>query len=350
MFTTSLEEALDQLPKVELHCHIEGTMRPATVIDLARRNGVALPTSDLDELYRYGSLDEFLAVFWLVQSCLHDRSDWARLAYESVVDAAAHGRVYAESFFTPARHLAAGSSLGDIVAGLGEGIAAAEAETGARCMLIADIDRAYGPDAGRELVDGVVELCRQGAPGSERILGIGLDSTEIGVDPRSFAPAYETARSNGLHLTAHQGEDTGPEAIGHCIDVLAAERIDHGLSIMQDDALVQRFAAEGIPLTVCPTSNIVIANKVKVLADHPFAAMRSAGLLATLNTDDPALTDLDLGREYAAVSGAYGWGFDEMVAVSHDGVDATWLDDDAKRSLHADVDTRAAELRTALGA
>jgi adenosine deaminase len=348
MTTTALERALDQLPKVELHCHIEGTMRPATVLDLARRNGVPLPTTDLDELYRYGSLDEFLAVFWLVQSCLVDRSDWARLAYESVTDAAAHGRVYAESFFTPARHLAAGASLAEIVAGLDEGLAAAEAETGTRCQLVADIDRAYGPGAGSELVDGVVDLRRRRTPGADRIVGIGLDSTEIGVDPRSFAPAYGTAARAGLHLTAHQGEDTGPEAIGHCVDVLVAERIDHGLSIMGDPALVARFAGEGIPLTVCPTSNIVIANKVARLADHPFAAMREAGLLATLNTDDPALTDLDLGHEYAAVAEAYGWGFDQMVAIAHDGVDATWLDDDAKRSLHADIDARAASLRLEL--
>jgi adenosine deaminase len=347
--TTTLAEALDRLPKVELHCHIEGTMRPVTVLELAAKNGIALPTTDLDELYRYGSLDQFLAVFWLVQSCLVDRSDWARLAYESVIDAAAHGRVYAESFFTPARHLAAGASLADIVAGLDEGIGAAEAETGTRCLLIADIDRAYGPDAGRELVEGVVELRGLVGSGAERVLGIGLDSTEIGVDPRSFAPAYGQAARAGLRLTAHQGEDTGPEAIGQCVDVLGAERIDHGLSIMADPALVERFAGQGIPLTVCPTSNIVIANKVEHLADHPFRSMREAGLLATLNTDDPALTDLDLGREYAAVAEAYHWGFDQMVAVAHDGVDATWLDDDAKRALHVDIDTQADALRLELG-
>jgi adenosine deaminase len=323
-------------------------MRPATVLELAAKNGVSLPTSDLDELYRYGSLDEFLSVFWLVQSCLVDRADWARLAHESVSDGAAHGRVYAETFFTPARHLAAGASLSEIVAGLAEGIEAAESETGARCQLIADIDRAYGPQAGRQLVEEVVELRRGGAAGAERIVGIGLDSTEIGVDPRSFAPAYAAAAAAGLRLTAHQGEDTGPEAIAHCVDELGAERIDHGLSIMDDPDLVARFAGQGIPLTVCPTSNIVIANKVARLADHPFAAMRDAGLLATLNTDDPALTDLDLGREYAAVARAYHWGFDQMVAVSHDGVDATWLDDDAKRTLHAQIEARADELRVAL--
>ena len=343
----ALDDALEQLPKVELHCHVEGTMRPATVLELARSNGVTLPTTDLDALYHYDSLDGFLTVFWLVQSCLVTRGDWARLAYESVVDGAAHGRVYAETFFTPARHIAAGQRLGDIVAGLVEGIEAAEAETGARCMLIADIDRAYGAAAGAEMVTELVALRGARAIGVERVIGIGLDSTELGVDPRAFAPAYRTARDAGLRLTAHQGEDTGPDAIAACVDVLGAERIDHGLSLMQDGALVKRFVGERIPLTVCPTSNVVIANRVPDVAHHPFADMRAAGLLATLNTDDPALTDLDLGREYRAVAAAYGWDFDTMVAVSHDGVDGSWLDDGDKRALHGRIDGAAATLRPA---
>ncbi len=344
----NLGEALEQLPKVELHCHVEGTMRPATVLELATSHQISLPTTDLEELYCYGSLDEFLAVFWLVQSCLRTRADWSRLAYESVVDGASHGRVYAETFFTPARHLADGQALGDIVAGLAEGIEAAEVETGARCFLIADMDRAFGPDAGRDLVAAVIELRRSGGAGAERILGVGMDSTEIGVDPRSFAPAYRDARRAGLRLTAHQGEDTGPREIAACVDVLGAERIDHGLSVTQDAALVRRFAAERIPLTVCPTSNVVIANKVATLAEHPFASMRSAGLLATLNTDDPAMTDLDLGREYRAVAAAYGWGFEEMVSVAHDGIDASWLDDGDKAALHRSTDETTAALRQQL--
>ena len=344
----TLDDALEQLPKVELHCHVEGTMRPATVLELAARNGVTLPTTDLDRLYQYGSLDEFLTVFWMVQSCLATRDDWARLAYESVVDAAAHGRVYAETFFTPARHLAAGQRLSDIVAGLDDGIAAAEAETGARCFLIADMDRAYGADAGREVVAGVIDLRRQRSKGAERILGVGMDSTEIGIDPRSFAPAYRAAAAAGLRLTAHQGEDTGPDAIAACVDVLGAQRIDHGLSLMQDDELVRRFASERIPLTVCPTSNIVIANRVATLAEHPFAAMRAAGLLAMLNTDDPALTDLDIGREYREVASAYGWDFQEMVAIAQDGVEACWLDDAGKADLRGLIAERATTLERGL--
>jgi adenosine deaminase len=268
---SSVDEALERLPKVELHCHIEGTMRPATVVDMARANGVELPTEDVTLLYRYGSLDEFLTIFWLVQSVLQSPADWARLAYESVVDAAEHGRVYAET------------------------------------------------------------------RGADRVLGVGLDSTEIGVDPTSFQAPYAAAGRAGLRLTAHQGEVTGPAAIADCLDVLGVQRIDHGLSLMEDPALTARVAAERIPLTVCPNSNVRIANAVPRLADHPYPAMRHAGILATLNTDDPALTDLDIGYEYRSVAEAFGWGFDDMVTISLDGIEASWLPDDDKRALRNEV-------------
>ena len=328
-----LREALDRLPKVELHCHIEGAMRPETVADLARKNGKALPVDDPRDLYTYEDLDGFLSIFWLVQECLGDRDDWSRLAYESVVDGAAHGLVYRESFFTPARHLEAGQDLADIVAGLADGLAAGEAETGTRVMLVCDMDRAYGGAAARELVERLVELRRAGAAGTERVLGVGMDSTELGVDPLDFGDAYRTAAAAGLRRTAHQGENNPPPAIATCVDVLGAERIDHGLSIVDDPELTRRLADRRIPLTVCPTSNIRIANAVQRLEDHPYRAMRAAGLLATLNTDDPAMIDLDLATEYAAVQAAYSYSREEMVAIALDGVEASWLDGDDRARL-----------------
>jgi adenosine deaminase len=138
-------DACDRLPKVELHCHVEGTVRPATIVELARKNRRPLQVDDPTELYHYDSLDTFLAVLWLVQETLVEPDDWARVAYESLVDAAAHGLRYREMFFTPARHLAAGQGLAGIVAGLSDGIGSAEADTGVRCRLIADIDKSYGP-------------------------------------------------------------------------------------------------------------------------------------------------------------------------------------------------------------
>jgi adenine deaminase len=346
--TVDVVTALDRLPKVELHCHVEGTMRPDTVVDLARKNGIELPTSDPTELYRYSNLDTFLEIFWLVQSTLGSREDWSRLAYESIVDGAAHGLVYRETFFTPARHLDAGQDLADIVAGLAEGLSAAEAETGTRAMLIADVDRAYGAAAGLAMVRRLVELRDAASPGVERVIGVGLDSTELGVDPTDFAEAFEVAGKAGLRRTSHQGEETPPSHIWAGLDVLGSERIDHGLSSIQDPELVRRLVGERVPLTVCPNSNVVIANAVPRLELHPFRRMREAGLLATLNTDDPALTDLDLGREYRSCMEAFDYGWEDMVAVALDGVEASWLDDGDKRELRARVEREAAELGTAL--
>jgi len=331
----------DALPKVELHCHLEGTMRPATVVELARRNDVPLPVAEPSELYRYDSLDGFLRVFWLVQSTLVRPEDWSRLAYESVVDGARHGVVYREAFFTPARHLADGQDLASIVAGLDEGLSAAEAETGARCFLIADMDRAFGPAAGLELVERLAALRRSGARGIERVLGIGMDSTELGIDPASYLPAYQAARAAGFRLTAHQGENSPASAIATCVDVLGVERIDHGLSVIEDPELVRRLADTRIPLTVCPTSNILIANAFPRLEDHSYPQLRAAGLLATVNTDDPALIDLDLAAEYDAVAAAFGYSWQDMVGISLDALEASWLDPEQKTRLRKHITSTA---------
>jgi adenosine deaminase len=337
-------DAYDALPKVELHCHVEGTIRPQTVVELARKNGRELPTDDPTELYRYTSLDSFLEIFWLVQSLLADPDDWARAAYESIVDAAPHGLRYREMFFTPARHLAAGQSLDGIVDGLTRGIERAEADTGVRCMLICDIDRSFGPGPAVELVEAAVALREAGGSRADRLIGIGMDSTERGVDPRDFADAYAVARRAGFRVTGHAGEDTGPENIATALEALAIERIDHGLAIMDDPQLVARVAEQRIPLDVCPNSNVLIANKYERLVDHPFRRMRQAGLLATLNTDDPAMTDLDLGREYRTVASALGMPWEETTAVALDGVEASWLDESDKRRMRADFEREIAAI------
>ena len=331
-------DQFDQIPKVELHCHVEGTVRPTTVLELAAKAGRPLPVEDPAELYRYDSLDSFLAIFWLVQETLVSREDWARISYESLIDGAAHGLRYREMFFTPARHLATGQDLGAIVAGLSEGIEAAEAETSVHCMLIADIDRAFGPGAGLELVDQVGELRRAGK--ANRIIGIGADSTELGVDLRGFVTAFDLARRLGLRRTCHAGEavGAGPENIRVAIDVLGAERIDHGVAIAEDPALMRKVADARIPLTVCPTSNVVIANRYSSLAEHPLLVMREHGLLLTINTDDPAMENIDLGSEYRNVANAFGLDLEAMRVIAREGIESTWLDDSDRRALRAAFD------------
>lgn len=335
-------DAYDALPKVELHCHVEGAVRPTTVVELARKNGRRLPTEDPTELYRYTSLNSFLEIFWLVQELLADPDDWARAAYESIVDAAPHGLRYREMFFTPARHLEAGQDLRGIVSGLTRGIERAEEDTGVRCMLICDIDRSFGPGPAREVVELAAELRRSGL--GERLIGIGMDSTERGVDPRSFADAFEMARDAGFHVTSHAGEDSGPDNIATALEALRIERIDHGIAIMDDPELTARVAEARIPLNVCPNSNIVIANRYPNLEEHPFRRMREAGLLATLNTDDPAMTDLDLGREYRSVARAQGLDWREIAAVALDGIEATWLDPGDKRLMREQFELEIAAI------
>ncbi len=334
---------LVQLPKVELHCHLEGTMRPATVAELAAAHGVVLPVANVVELYEYDDLTGFLEVFWLVQSLLRTPDDWERLAYESVVDGAESGLVYREAFFTPARHLAAGQRLADIVAALDRGLAVAERETGVRCRLIFDIDRDFGPAVADRQIADLVALRRSGSAGFERVIGMGMDSTELGVDPLSFRSAYERAPAGGLHRTAHQGENSGAAAIRDAVEGLGCERIDHGITIFEDPELVRRFVEQQIPLTVCPTANVRINPRVVAdIADHVFPVMRSMGLLATLNTDDPALTGLDLGQEYALCATAFGYGFDDMVSIALDGVRASWLDAGDAASLVSEIHAAAA--------
>jgi adenine deaminase len=335
-------DEFDRIPKVELHCHVEGSVRPGTVVELARKAGRPLPVSDPTDLYRYDSLDSFLAIFWLVQETLVTREDWARIAYESLIDGAAHGLRYREMFFTPARHMAAGMRLADIVAGLTDGIEAAEAAAPVRARIIADADRAFGPAAAMELVDGLGAVRRAG--GGERVIGFGADSTELGVDLRAFAPAFDAARRLGLRRTCHAGEavGAGPENIRTALDALGAERIDHGVAITEDPALVARAAAEGIPLTVCPTSNVIIANRYTSLREHPFLAMREAGVRVTINTDDPAMEELDIGLEYRNVAEAYGLDAAEMGRIAIEGIESTWLDDGERRALRSEFEAALA--------
>jgi len=344
MTQNDARDTFDLIPKVELHCHVEGTVRLATVAELARRARRPLPVDDPELLYRYDSLDSFLAVFWLIQELLATRDDWARIAHESLLDAAAHGLRYREMFFTPARHLANGQDLGEIIAGLTEGIASAEAETGVRCWLIAGIDRAYGPAAGLELVDRLTDLRRSGR--AERVIGVGADSTELGVDLRTYAPAFRAAARAGFRRTCHAGEAVGcgPDNIRVAVDVLGAERIDHGVAAAEDPDLVARLAAERIPLTVCPTSNVVIANRFRSLGEHPFGQMRDAGLLVTVNTDDPAMEDIDLGREYRRVAAAYGWDASDMGRLALDGIESTWLDAPERAALTREFEDILARL------
>ena len=330
------ESDVRALPKVELHCHIEGTMRAATVAELALAADVRMPVDDPSDLYRptYASLTDFLSVFWLVQSVLVDPDAWERLAFESIIDGAQHGLIYRETFFTPTRHLINGQSLADIVSALDRGLAEAERTTGTTARLIFDIDREFGPAVGLDHVAQLVQLRRSNANGADRVIGVGMDSTELGIDPTTYVDAYRAASATGLRLTAHQGENSPASAAAAAVDVLGCERVDHGITIIDDKTLTARFAEQRLPLTVCPNANArIIPDVFSDIAAHPFGRMRGAGLLVTLNTDDPAMIALDLTQEYLLSAAAFGLGMDDLVEIATNAVEASWLDESDKPAM-----------------
>ncbi|MFI6519431.1 adenosine deaminase [Spirillospora sp. NPDC050679] len=272
------------VPKAELHLHIEGTLEPELALALAERNGIALPYASADELraaYAFEDLQSFLDLYYALMAVLRTEQDFADLADAYLERAAAQGVRHAEIFFDPQAHTARGVELGTVLEGLGRALAAAPERHGITTRLIMCFLR----DEPVESARATFEAARPwfGAP----IAAVGLDSAEVGHPPAEFREVYDLAREAGLRLVAHAGEEGPPEYVWEALDVLGVERVDHGIRSMEDPALVERLAREQVPLTVCPFSNVRL-RCVDALADHPLPRMLEAGLLVTVNSDDPS--------------------------------------------------------------
>jgi adenosine deaminase len=247
------DEFLRKVPKAELHCHFEGTVRAATFADLARKHGVKLPTENVDELYSYNTIEEFLVIFGMVSATIIDRDDFARCAYESLEDGVRLGNLkYREMFFNPTLHTRRGLPMGTVIGGLVDGIRAAEKDLRVGCRLIADVYRQDPPDMARQMVAQVLENR------VDELIGLGMDGAEAPDPPEKFAEAFALARRGGLRLTSHASEDAPPVNILTCLDTLGCERIDHGYHILEDPAVVARCRDQGIYFTCCPTSTAVV--------------------------------------------------------------------------------------------
>jgi len=332
------EEYLRRLPKVELHCHVEGTLRPATVVDLARKHDVALPTSDVHHIYDYATIYEFLEIFRLVNSTVIDRDDFARVAYESLEDGVQLGNLkYREMFFNPTLHTTRGVPMPTIIDGLIDGARAAEADYGVRCRLIADVYRQDPLPMALQMTEEVIEHRR------DELIGLGMDAAEAPDPPEQFAECFALAARAGLHRTSHASEDAPPVNITTCLDVLGCERIDHGYHILDDDAVVARCRDEGIHFTCCPTSTAVVYGWPD-LTTHPINGMLEAGLLVHLNSDDPTMFHTDIGKEYVDFVGQNGYPPEVAKAMVFNGVDATWLDADEKARLRRGMEVEIAAL------
>jgi len=311
------------LPKAELHLHIEGTLEPELAFALARRGGVTLPYADTEELrraYDFEDLQSFLDLYYALMAVLRTERDFADLADAYLARAAAQGVRHAEIFFDPQAHLARGVEMGTVVEGLWRALGESEARHGVSTRLIMCFLR-------DESAESALETLEEAKPYLHRITGIGLDSAEVGHPPVKFREVYEAAASLGLRRVAHAGEE-GPAAyITEALDVLGVERIDHGLRCMEDPALVERLVRDRVPLTLCPLSNVRL-RAVDTLADHPLPAMLDAGLLCTVNSDDPAYFGGYAGDNFDAVRAELGLKQEQLRELARNSFVASFLDDD----------------------
>ncbi|WP_420464329.1 adenosine deaminase [Candidatus Palauibacter sp.] len=280
--TTSPADVIRDIPKAELHIHVEGSLEPEMMFDLARRNGVSLPYRSVEKVrraYAFANLQEFLDLYYQGMAVLQTEEDFFALADAYLRRAAADGVVHVEMFFDPQAHTGRGVPLGTLMDGLERAIVRSR-ERGVSVSLILCFLRHLTE---RE----AFETLEEAEPYLDRLLGVGLDSSEVGHPPSKFARVFAAARDLGLRLVAHAGEEGPPEYVWEALEILGVERIDHGNRALEDDALVARLRDDRIPLTVCPLSNLAL-RVVDDLAAHPIRRMLDLGLLATVNSDDPA--------------------------------------------------------------
>jgi len=311
-----------RLPKAELHLHIEGTLEPEMLFELARRNGIETRFSSVAELraaYDFTDLQSFLDIYYEGANVLRTEEDFHDLTWAYLERAAADGVRRAEIFFDPQTHTARGIPMETVIRGIGSALDRSH-ELGISSGAIMCFLRHLSGEA-------AVATLEAALPWRDRLLGVGLDSSEVGHPPTKFVDAYDLARSEGLHLVAHAGEEGPPEYVWQALDVLGAERIDHGVRSMEDDRLVSRLVADQIPLTVCPLSNLRL-KVVDDLADHPLPQMLDAGLLVTINSDDPSYFGGYVGENYDAVRRALGLETPQLVELARNSLVASFLPDD----------------------
>jgi adenosine deaminase len=340
--SAATDEHIRALPKIELHVHVEGAAMPATVADLARRNGIDLGVDDPEELYDFADLADFLRVYDVVCSCLRSADDFRRVTYEALALAAAAGVVYREMFFSPTFAMRHGVGFDTIWNGISAGIRDAETDHGIACRMILDIDKPSGPAAAAELIERAA-VCDRNV-----LIGVGGDAGERGVDLAALAKPFARARDLGFRTTMHLGEEGPVDDIRAGVDIVGVERVDHGFSLIDDSDLVRRFADERIPVTACPTSNRRIG-LIQSVADHPLLRLRAEGVLVTLNSDNAAMFRIDLADELANVRDAFGCTLEELEDFALVGIESSWLDDSAQRSYRREFRVAMDELRRSRG-
>jgi len=316
----SLPDFIRGLPKAELHLHIEGSLEPEQMFEFAGRNGIALPFASVEALraaYAFANLQDFLDIYYQGADVLRTEADFRDLALAYFRRVAADGARHVELFFDPQTHTSRGIPFAVAAEGLLAGMAQAERELGVSSKLILCFLRHLDEDA-------AFATLREAEPWLDRIVGVGLDSSEVGHPPSKFAGVFRAARERGLKLVAHAGEEGPPAYVREALDLLHVDRIDHGNRALEDAELVRRLVREEMTLTVCPLSNLKLC-VVGDLADHPLKRMLQLGLKATVNADDPAYFGGYLAANWIAVSQALGLTREDLVTLAKNSFTGSFL-------------------------
>ncbi|MFI0450001.1 adenosine deaminase [Actinomadura sp. 6N118] len=324
------------IPKAELHLHIEGTLEPELAFSLAARNGITLmyrSAAALRKAYAFDDLQSFLNLYYKLMVVLRTEQDFEDLADAYLARAAAQGVRHAEIFFDPQAHTARGVPIEVVVAGLGRALEAAPARHGVTTRLIMCFLR-------DEPVESALATFESARPWfGDPIIGVGLDSAEAGHPPSKFREVFDRAREAGLRRVAHAGEEGPPEYVWEALDVLGAERIDHGIRSREDERLFLRLIREQVPLTVCPLSNVRL-RCVDHLADHPLPHMLDSGMLVTVNSDDPSYFGGYVGDVYDALEAEpmLMIGLEELRQLAANSFEAAFLSDEERRAYLKEVE------------
>ncbi len=347
--TPQLEVFIRRMPKAEIHVHLEGSVRPATLLELARRNGVQPPANDearLREYFRFRDFPHFIEVYIAVCSCLRTPEDFATIVTELGEDAAAQNIRYLEIHFNPETNVRKrGLDFHQMLAGMNRGRSEARERWGVEMRWIADgvRDSETSPYSVTQTVDWIAPL-----PPDDGVVALGLGGNEVGYPPALFVADFARARAAGLHTVAHAGETTGHATICDSLDFLGVERIGHGVRAADNAGLVERLARDRIPLELCPTSNIC-TGVVSTFADHPFRMFDDAGVLVTVNSDDPPLFGTTLTDEFMVLTRHWGYDADGVQRIALNAVDAAFLPDHERVAMRAAFVDEFTRLRQDLG-
>ncbi len=338
---TELFQFVRELPKAELHLHLEGSLEAQMMLELAERNQIDLAYDSVEEIqaaYDYSCLQDFLDLYYQGMSVLQTPDDFRDLAAAYMKRAAEDGVRHAEVFFDPQAHVSRGLAFEDVADGLIEGLMAGAEETGTSWGLIMCFLRDRSEEEAFEVFTTAWPYFDNG-----RISGVGLDSAEIGNPPEKFERVFAAARDQGLYLCAHAGEEGPAQSVADTLDLLQVHRIDHGIAAVNDPALVDRLADNGIPLTVCPLSNVRL-RCVENMKEHPLKRLYEAGVCVTINSDDPAYFGGYVAENYVAAATALDLRKSDLAALALNSIGAANLDESRRLILLKDLAALASNI------